>query len=469
MLFGAELVVALATAAPRVAVFGGSGFVGSRVCQTLVGAGCDVVSVSRTGQPPAWAAAAPWSGRVEWRSADALLDEDLPLGTIDGAVSCVGNMRPSPAWSEFFGLHWDYETMVRENGVVNERIAAAAKAAGATKFVLLSVASSVKWAYGGSLEGYIDGKQAAEATARRCFGDDGVSVVGPTLVYGGGRFAKLGPTLAKLCDSGAARGNIKFTKALKDKTTSGYSPQDAVSEVALTPPSDVDAVARVVCACLLGTVSAEQAAAFTEDTIAEDRIRDKWNQEKRAALGAYDFTFVDGADQIKRVADETATPALLEAAAQAWASSGATAAPPEATSSRRAFGLEWTKLPRTERGSLGTGELEVEALSAALASEDPLPLSRCFSRAELEAFGVDVDALTESSYVDLGYESGWLYKAMGPSYAQSPSSFGAPNEGALYGFRPFLYPWPPAVALVGSFATACIISLNDAAAAQAAL
>ena len=53
MLFGAELLAALATAAPRVAVFGGSGFVGSRVCQTLVGAGCDVVSVSRTGLPSA--------------------------------------------------------------------------------------------------------------------------------------------------------------------------------------------------------------------------------------------------------------------------------------------------------------------------------------------------------------------------------------------------------------------------------
>ena len=93
-----------AATALRVAVFGGSGFVGSRVCQTLVGAGCEVVSVSRTGQPPAWAAAAPWSGRVEWRSADALLDENLPVGTIDGAVSCVGNMRPSPAWSEFLSL-----------------------------------------------------------------------------------------------------------------------------------------------------------------------------------------------------------------------------------------------------------------------------------------------------------------------------------------------------------------------------
>ena len=45
--------------------------------------------------------------------------------------------------------------------------------------------------------------------------------------------------------------------------------------VALTPPSDVDAVARVVCACLLGTVSAEQIAAIEVPTLvvcgADDR------------------------------------------------------------------------------------------------------------------------------------------------------------------------------------------------------
>ena len=69
-------------------IAGGSGFVGSRVCQTLAGAGCSVVSVSRTGAPPAWAAAQPWSRQVEWLAADALADgfseSDLPIGRIDG-------------------------------------------------------------------------------------------------------------------------------------------------------------------------------------------------------------------------------------------------------------------------------------------------------------------------------------------------------------------------------------------------
>ena len=40
----------------RVTVAGGSGFVGSRVCKYLVENGADqVVSVSQSGKPPAWA------------------------------------------------------------------------------------------------------------------------------------------------------------------------------------------------------------------------------------------------------------------------------------------------------------------------------------------------------------------------------------------------------------------------------
>ena len=77
-----------ASTPPRIAVFGGSGFVGSRVCQILAGAGCSVVSVSRTGAPPAWAAAQPWSRQVEWLAADALAEgfseSDPPIGCIDG-------------------------------------------------------------------------------------------------------------------------------------------------------------------------------------------------------------------------------------------------------------------------------------------------------------------------------------------------------------------------------------------------
>ena len=43
--------------------------------------------------------------------------------------------------------------MLRENGEVNEAIAAAAKRAGARRFVLLSASSTMKWGYGGALEG----------------------------------------------------------------------------------------------------------------------------------------------------------------------------------------------------------------------------------------------------------------------------------------------------------------------------
>ena len=93
---------------PRYAVFGGSGFIGSRVCKTLVEAGCSVASISRTGKCPEWATEEPWSAQVNWLTADMLSPPGqlaAELGAIDGAVSCVGNMRPSPTWRDFFGLH----------------------------------------------------------------------------------------------------------------------------------------------------------------------------------------------------------------------------------------------------------------------------------------------------------------------------------------------------------------------------
>ena len=36
----------------KVAVFGGSGFVGRRIFRQLIYAGCEVVSISRSGKPP---------------------------------------------------------------------------------------------------------------------------------------------------------------------------------------------------------------------------------------------------------------------------------------------------------------------------------------------------------------------------------------------------------------------------------
>lgn len=96
---------------PRVAVWGGSGFVGSRVCQLLTACGCTCVSLSRSGGPPTWAVGEAWTADVTWLVADAAGGPGhapAALGQIDAAVSCVGNMRPSPNWDGFWGLHWEY-------------------------------------------------------------------------------------------------------------------------------------------------------------------------------------------------------------------------------------------------------------------------------------------------------------------------------------------------------------------------
>ena len=48
---------------PRVLVFGGNGFVGSRVCEEALKTGLEVVSVNRSGAPRH---RAPWMDQVSW-------------------------------------------------------------------------------------------------------------------------------------------------------------------------------------------------------------------------------------------------------------------------------------------------------------------------------------------------------------------------------------------------------------------
>lgn len=367
------LLLSVTALAPRVAVFGGSGFVGSRVCKTLVDSGCSVLSVSRAGQPPSWAAAEPWSKNVEWLSADMLAEEriTLPLGRLDGAVSCVGNLRPSPEWEEFFGLHWDTPTMVRENGLINERIAEAAQQAGARRFSLVSVSSLSMFAFYGAIEGYIDGKLNAQAAVRQRFGD-GACLVGPSLIYGGGRFPFLKLQEASLGSAiSPAKAYIALIRALKASASTGFVPQDAATEVSLTPPVQVDLVARAVAAGVLGAVEdpsrLEQAEMVLPDGSAKVPCPDD---------------LIDGSAGITKAAELFGTPEKLAAAARAFAAS-------------------------SDGGEGGAGAVTVDA-------------------------------------------------APKPEVPQSPSAFGTAAEGGLYGQKPWLFPWPPGIALVGFFVGAIL-------------
>lgn len=393
LLLAAGAAAAVSPRPCKVAVFGGSGFVGSRVCKTLASAGCSVVSVSRAGQPPAWAAQQAWSKQVEWLSADMLSSSEvaLPLGKIDGAISCVGNMRPGPAWDEFFGLHWEPIPMRLENGVINERIVQAAHDAGAARFVYVSLWSTSKFAFGGptGLAEYVEGKEAAEDAARRAFGgDEHVAFVCPHLIYGGARLEGLGKLMAAAFASAPTRAYIAAIKWIKNQAASGYQPQDAVTEVFSTPPAAVDAVASAVAACLLGTY--DPAKATGKALPAPNSV---------PAIDGNGYSdcppnYVDGTDAIAAVAEQFGSREALAAAA------GRIAA-------------------ETGGGAGGDGE---EAERAAIVVPGLPPV-------ELDG---DDDA----------------------EYRQSPSAFGSPAEGLTFGFRPYLYPWPPTLALFGAFAAA---------------
>ena len=84
----------------HVAVFGGSGFVGTFVCRALVGCGCVVSSVSRSGDEASLGSSmrrldGEWTSQVQWLKGDAATDPAAALADdVDAVVSCIGAPRP---------------------------------------------------------------------------------------------------------------------------------------------------------------------------------------------------------------------------------------------------------------------------------------------------------------------------------------------------------------------------------------
>uniref|UniRef100_A0A7S2IF54 NAD-dependent epimerase/dehydratase domain-containing protein n=1 Tax=Helicotheca tamesis TaxID=374047 RepID=A0A7S2IF54_9STRA len=295
------------TSAYQVAVFGGSGFIGSRICKILSNVpGCSVISISRSGVPPSWCQEEEWIDDVKWISADAIsmLKEKKKIcaddDNIDAAVSCVGNVRPSPNWDGFWGLHWDDEVMRRENGDVNVNIAEMSKSLGCRKFVYLSVSYDTAKALEGPLEGYLDGKRDAEEAAYKLFGDDAI-VFGPSLVYGGGRFASFGRVIENSLSSPAAKIYQSANNAVRGLSVS--NDEDWVTNMVMTPPMHIDIISRAVAAAAVGSL---------DTATIQPRRQGFYNTEGKPIQMA-SVPFVDVGD-IKRVAEQYGTDEKLAAA-----------------------------------------------------------------------------------------------------------------------------------------------------------
>lgn len=210
----------------KVLVLGGSGFVGSEVCKQLKDLGIDYVATSR-------------DGRGETKTLDftnsslnvANEVESLAKGCT-AVISCIGSIGTS-----------DDEVVNAGTGLA----AIGAKAAGVKNFVYISVAPEVRDAANGVsfLEKYMTGKQFSENTIKTNFAD-GYTLIEPTFIYGGDKFAISPPRVAD------GYGQIVEGLLSSGPFRAAASISPGIIGVALEPPVKVSAVAGAAVSGALG-------------------------------------------------------------------------------------------------------------------------------------------------------------------------------------------------------------------------
>lgn len=268
-------VVAASASALRVTVLGGTGYVGSRVCEKLVSKGHDVTSVSKSGSKPDGA----WADKVTFVANDLTRGPreglEAAVGAPDVCVSCVGTVG------------FDGRGLEVGNGVANVRAAEALAKTALQRYVYVSVASEVAAAKGwlpDYLGFYFAAKGDAEKAVADAVGEANAYFVKPSFIYGGDSFGLFPPRVA----SGYGSAIEELLSGGVFTTLADVLP--GLLGVAFRPPVSVDAVAEAVVRQALGECS-ENAL---DGTVAINAAADA-----PAATGLTDFigTFKDSSGE----------------------------------------------------------------------------------------------------------------------------------------------------------------------------
>jgi len=180
----------ISTDKTNIVVYGGNGFVGTRVAKALLERDVCAVCLSRTGHKPLHLKNRKWSESVRWCKGDASAPDTQLLERLDGLVTLVGS-PPVPTLSKSA-----YDEQVFMNGTANANAIREAGEAGIKRIVL--VGAQIPFPLRGDRFGYSKGKRIAFEAAEqfsKLSSEHRAIVIQPGMIYGR-RHLKSGKSIA---------------------------------------------------------------------------------------------------------------------------------------------------------------------------------------------------------------------------------------------------------------------------------
>ncbi|MFT6409159.1 MAG: nucleoside-diphosphate-sugar epimerase, partial [Arenicella sp.] len=163
----------------KIAVYGGNGFVGTRVAEALVDRGVCAACLSRSGHKPLHLKDQKWSETARWCKGDASDPDTQLLERMDGLVTLVGS-PPLPTFSK-----QAYDQQVFVNGTTNAIAIQRAGEAGIKRIVV--VGAQIPFFMRRESFGYAKGKNIALQAAEdfsKLSSEHRAVVLQPGMIYG---------------------------------------------------------------------------------------------------------------------------------------------------------------------------------------------------------------------------------------------------------------------------------------------